>query len=194
MVPVGSMRTVGAFERPDASAFDITRDTKTEIATLLADLLLASTECWKTADRTEHLVQSTRIIPAVVDDGLAVSVRDPHRIRHLICTDHVAPPHLSRFESKRRRNQIHCTLHCKRRLWTACSSIWGVRNLIRRSDTRSRCEIRNLVWAEQVDGGVVGNSSTDRVPCAAINDEFIPKSDDPALVIEADLNLVQLVP
>ena len=42
-------------------------------------------------------------------------------------------------------------------------------------------------------GGVVRHAAPDRVPCAAIEDEIVAQSQDLAVTVKADLDLVQLV-
>ncbi len=51
----------------------------------------------------------------------------------------------------------------------------------------------DLVGAGQVDRGVVGDARADRVPGAAIDDVVVADRQDAALVVEADLDIVQLV-
>ena len=51
----------------------------------------------------------------------------------------------------------------------------------------------DLVGAGQMSGGVVGDTPTDRVPRAAIDDEIVAQRQDVAIIIESDLDVVQLV-
>ena len=51
----------------------------------------------------------------------------------------------------------------------------------------------DLVGAGQVHRGVVGDAGADRVPGAAIDDEVVAEREHPAVVVEADLDIVHLV-
>ena len=62
------------------------------MAPVRARLALALTKRGKAADRGDHLVEPAGKVAAVVNDRLAVAIRQPHRARHLVRTDHVAPP------------------------------------------------------------------------------------------------------
>ena len=44
-----------------------------------------------------------------------------------------------------------------------------------------------------MDGGVVDHGGADRIPCAAIDDEMIAQREDAAFVVEADVDIVDLV-
>ena len=74
----------GALERADAGAFDVAAKAETEIAALLARLLLARAKSLDAADAVERLLQRLRIVAAVVDDRLAVAIGNAETIRHLV--------------------------------------------------------------------------------------------------------------
>ena len=44
-----------------------------------------------------------------------------------------------------------------------------------------------------MDGGVVGDADADRVPRAAIDEEIVAQREDMAVIVKADLDIVQLV-
>ena len=98
-------------EGPDAGALDIAGNAKTEIAAQPSGLALALAEGRQTTDRLQDLVHGAREVTAVIDDPLAVAIRQAHGAGHLVRADHVASPDLGGFEAKRVRDQVHGSLH-----------------------------------------------------------------------------------
>src|SRR5439155_14878142 len=88
----------GALERADPGAFDVAAEAEPEIPALGARFGLAAAEGLDPANRVERLLQRAGIIAAVVDDRLAVAIRDADPVRHLVGADHVAAAHFGRFE------------------------------------------------------------------------------------------------
>src|SRR5262249_19000114 len=81
----------GALERPGPGALDVIADAEAEIAVLGERLLLTPAEGVEAADGVERFLQGARVVAAVIDDRLAVPIRDADAIRHLLGADHVAP-------------------------------------------------------------------------------------------------------
>ncbi len=145
------------------------------------------------ADRIERLPQRARIIAAVVDDRLAVAIGNAHVIGHFVGADHVAQSHVGGFEAELAGNEIDDPLHCKGGFRTACSSIRRVRNLVGCGDPGIDRDGVDLVGADQMDRGVVNHAGADGIPGAAIDDEMVAKRQDAAVVVKADLDIVDLV-
>src|SRR5262249_23023273 len=162
-------------------AFDVIADAEPEITALGAGLLLTPAEGFDAADRGERFLQGARVIAAVIDDGLAVPVRDADAIRHLFCADHVAPAHLRRLQPDRASHQVYGSLHRERRLGTSGAAIGGVRNLVGHDDPSRGRQILDLVGAGQVNRCVVGDTRPDRVPGAAIDDVVVAYRKDTAV-------------
>ena len=182
-----------AFERSDAGAFDVAAEAETEIAALRARLALPLAKRRHAADRVERLLQRLRIVAAVVDDRLAVAIGNAEAIGHLGARDHVAHPHVGRIEAKLGGDQVHDPLHGEGRFRPTGAAIGRVRDLGGRGDPRVDGEVVELVRPGQMHRGVVGDARSDRIPGAAIDDEAVAKRQQPAVVVEADLDVVDLV-
>ena len=183
----------GALERADAGALDVAAEAETEIATLRARLVLPRPERRDAADAVERLLQGLWIVAAVVDDGLAVAIGNAETIRHLLVRDHVAQPHIGRIESEFAGDEVHCPLHRERGLRPSGAAIGSVRHLAGRDDARMDGEIVELVRPGQMHRGVVGDAGADRIPGAAVGNEAVAECEQPAVVVEARLDIVDLV-
>ena len=94
-----------AFERADAGALGVAAEPEPEIAALLARASRwRSPECVDAAERIERLLQSARVVAAVVDDRLAVAIGNAQRVRHLLRAGSccAAAPRPARASSRRR--------------------------------------------------------------------------------------------
>src|SRR5262249_47599439 len=112
-----------ALERSHAGSLDIAADAETEVTTLVPRRALALAKRRDTADRVERLPQRPRIIAAVVDDGLAVTIGNAHAIGHFVGPDHVAQAHVRGLETEFAGNEIDDPLHGKGGFGTPCPSI-----------------------------------------------------------------------
>jgi hypothetical protein len=163
------------------------------VTALVSRRALALAKRGDAADRIERLPQCPLIIAAVVDDGLAVAIGNADVIRHFVGADHVARAHFGGFEAELAGNEVDDPLHRKGSLRAACSPIRCVRNLVGCGDPGVDRDGIDLVGAEQVDRGVVNHARADGIPGAAIDDEMIAQRQDAAVVVKADLDIVDLV-
>src|SRR4029077_378624 len=184
----------GAFERADPGSLDITTNSEPEIPALTTRPVLTPTERLYAAERIERLLQGFGVIAAVVDDRLAVAIGDADPIGHFLGADHVAPAHfLRRLQAQGSRHQVDGPLHREGRFWAPGAAIGGIRNLVGDHDLSRGRQILDLVWAGQVDGGVVGDTGPDRVPGAAIDEVIVAQCEDAAVIVEPDFDVVQLI-
>ena len=154
---------------------------------------LTPAECVDATDRGQRLAQRALIVAAVVDDRLAVAIGNAGAIRHLVGADHVAQANVGGLEAARGGDEIDDPLHRKGRFRTTGAPIRRVRNLVGGGDPGADRQRIDLVGTGQMDGGVVDNAGADRIPGAAIDDEIIAQREDAAVVVEADLDIVDLV-
>src|SRR5439155_581453 len=164
-----------------------------EIPALGARFGLAAAEGLDPANRVERLLQRAGIIAAVVDDRLAVAIRDADPVRHLVGADHVAAAHFGRFETEGARHEVYRTFHREGGFRAAGAAIGRVRHLVGDGDPARGREILDLVRAGQMHRGVVGDAGADRVPGAAIDEIIVADRDDAAVIVEADFDIMQLV-
>src|SRR5439155_21322343 len=75
----------------------------------------------------------------------------------------------------------------------AGAAMGGVWHLVGGDDPARRREVLDLVGAGQMHRGVVGDARADWVPRAAIDDVVVADRQDAAVIVEADLDIVQLV-
>ena len=156
-------------------------------------LALARAKRLDPADRGERLFEGARIVAAVVDDRLAVSIGNADAVRHFLGADHVAAAHFGRLQPQGSRHEVDRALHREGGFRAAGATIGGVRDLVGDDDPARRRQILDLVRPGQMDGGVVGDPRADRVPGPAIDDVVVAQRQDPAVVVKGDLDIVQLV-
>ena len=90
-------------------------------------------------------------------------------------------------------DQVDRPLHRERGFRAAGAAIGRVRHLVGGGDPRVDGEVVDLVGPGQMHRGVVGDAGADRIPGAAIDDEAVAEREDAAVVVEADLDVVDLV-
>ncbi len=187
------MRTKALSNGPDPGAFDVAADAEAEIAAGGARLALMAAERLDAADRVERLGEGARIIAAVVDDRLAVAIGDADPVRHLVGADHVAAADFGRLQAQGPRRQIDDPLHREGGFRAAGAAIGRVRHLVGDGDAARGGQVLDLVGAGQMHRGVVGDARADRVPGAAIDQVIVAQRQDMAVIVKADLDIVQLV-
>ena len=182
-----------ALERADPGALDVAANTEAEIAALAAHFCLTPSEGFDPADRVERLLQCAGIIAAVIDDRLAIAVRDAYPIWHLIGADHIAAAHLGGLQAQGARHEIYRTFHREGSFRAAGAAIGRIRHLVGDGNLSRSSQILDLVRAGQVHRGVVGDAGADRVPGAAIDEVIVADREDAAVIVEADFDIMKLV-
>ena len=183
----------GALEGADTGAFDVAADTEPEIAAVGARLGLAAAKSVDAADRVERLLQRPGVIAAVINDRLAIAVRNPDAVGHLLGGDHVTAANFGGFETEGARDQIDTALHREGRFRAAGAAIGRVRHLVGHDNAAPGGQILDLVRPGQMHGGVVGDPGADRVPGAAIDEIIVADRENMAVIVKADLDIVPLV-
>ena len=107
--------------------------------------------------------------------------------------DHVHPSHICGIAPNLRGNKVHHPLHGETRFWAAGASVGRIGNLVGGGDPRADGKVVELVRTGQMHCGVVGDAGSDRVPGSAIGDEAVPECQQSSFVVEADLDVVNLV-
>src|SRR5205085_3208585 len=121
----------GALEWADTGAFDVAADAEPEIAAAGARLGLAAAEAVDAADRVERLLQRPGVIAAVINDRLAIAVRNPDAVGHLLGGDHVTAANFGGIESEGGRDQIDTAPHRQGRFRAARPAIGRARHRVR---------------------------------------------------------------
>ncbi|GBF27556.1 hypothetical protein MnTg02_02610 [bacterium MnTg02] len=86
------------FEGSETGAFDIGPDTDSDITVAGASLLLALLEAL-IAGSFQRKPLAFGIVPAVINDRLAVAVGKPHMIRHVFDRDKIYRAHIGRVQA-----------------------------------------------------------------------------------------------
>jgi hypothetical protein len=119
-----------AFERPKPRTLDIGADADTEIAPFLARTLLAPRKIC-VVRQCRGFVERSRVIAAVINDGLSVAEGEPDLVRHLFRLNEIAPANLRRIDLQFVRRTINQPLHHEHRLRTPRATHRRRRHLVR---------------------------------------------------------------
>ncbi len=119
----------------------------------------------------------------------------PSRYGISCARDHVAQPHVGRIEPELgRRSGPWCAP------WRTSPPAAQRRDRARSAPCRSQrsapawtAKLLELIRPGQMHRGVVGDAGADRIPGAAIGDEAVAEREQPAVVVEARLHVVDLV-
>ena len=182
-----------AFEGADAGAFGVGGKAEAEISSVFAGLLLPLAKRRDSADCGQRFAQAFRIVAAVVDDRIAVSVKQADAIGHLLGAHHVAQANIRRFELELGGDEIDHAFHRKHGLRAAGPAIRRRGCFRRRDHLALDRDMVDLVGPQQMGRGVVGNRTGNVRPRSGIHDEVIAQRENAAAVVEAHLQVVPLI-
>ena len=144
------------------------------------------------AQLLERLLQQRRIVAAVVDDHVAVLPRDADLVGKLVGLDEVAPAHLGPVEAELGGDRVQRALHDEACVRAAGAAIGRRRRRVRVHVAEANAVVRHPVRAGHLGRGDDRQDDPVGRVGAAVVDEVVVEREHPAVVVEADLDLVDL--
>ena len=182
---------MAALVRPDTGALDITRQTDTDLATLGLRLGLVRGPVVP-ADQFLELVQRGGKLPGVIDQRAAVLEDQPVVIRHFSRLDEIVLSDHGSIQPQLACNRVDRALHGIHALWTSRATIRSHDHGVRVEGIELDPVGARLVRPEQLGRRDDRHDHPVRDVGAVVIPEPHRQTQNPAVVIEADLDVLQL--